>query len=165
MSQFWFFSRHLSTAERNYDVGNIRAASVDSCFCQALGATVSLSSSFHPQTSGQTERPNQDLESVLCCVTASNPSSWTSYLAWIEYVHNSMTSAATGMFPFGASLGYHQPLFPFQESELAVPSVQNALHCSQIIWKNTQWALLYCADSNKCTVARYRIPAQPGQMV
>ncbi len=33
-------------------------------FCRLLGATVSLSSGFHPQTNGQTERANQDLERV-----------------------------------------------------------------------------------------------------
>lgn len=53
-------------------------------FCQAFGATVSLSSGFQPQTNGQTERTNQDLESALCCVTATNPSSWYSQLNWIE---------------------------------------------------------------------------------
>ncbi len=34
-------------------------------FCKLLGATVSLSSGFHPQTNGQTERDNQDLERML----------------------------------------------------------------------------------------------------
>ncbi len=34
-------------------------------FCKLLGATVSLSSGFHPQTNGQTERANQDLERML----------------------------------------------------------------------------------------------------
>ncbi len=36
-------------------------------FCHLLGARVSLSSGFHPQTNGQTERANQDLERVLRC--------------------------------------------------------------------------------------------------
>ncbi|KAI2646401.1 Transposon Tf2-6 polyprotein [Labeo rohita] len=38
-------------------------------FCRLLGATVSLSSGFHPQSNGQTERANQDLE------RRANPSS------------------------------------------------------------------------------------------
>ncbi len=31
-------------------------------FCRLLGATVSLSSGYHPQSNGQTERANQDLD-------------------------------------------------------------------------------------------------------
>ena len=50
-------------------------------FCQSLGATVSLSSGFHPQTNGQAERANQDLEAALRCVASTNPSSWSSQLA------------------------------------------------------------------------------------
>lgn len=37
-------------------------------FCRLLGASVSLSSGFHPQSNGQTERANQDLERVLRCL-------------------------------------------------------------------------------------------------
>ncbi|XP_029309610.1 uncharacterized protein LOC115022817 isoform X2 [Cottoperca gobio] len=43
-----------------------------------------------PKTNGQTERANQDLEAAFRCVTARNPSSWSSQLAWIEYAHNSV---------------------------------------------------------------------------
>jgi hypothetical protein len=32
-----------------------------------LGASVSLSSGFHPQTNGQAERANQDLGTALRC--------------------------------------------------------------------------------------------------
>lgn len=49
-------------------------------FCQSLGTSVSLSSGFHPQTNGQTERANQDLEAALRCVASRNPTSWSSYL-------------------------------------------------------------------------------------
>ena len=37
-------------------------------FCQALGASVSLSSGYHLQTNGQTEWANQDLGAALRCV-------------------------------------------------------------------------------------------------
>lgn len=38
---------------------------LNNIFCQLLGATVGLSSGFHPQTNGQTEGFNQDLEMGL----------------------------------------------------------------------------------------------------
>lgn len=50
---------------------------------------VSLSSGFHPQANGQSERTNQDLEFTLWCVTASNPTFRPTYLLCMEYAHNS----------------------------------------------------------------------------
>lgn len=50
------------------------------CFCAALGASATLSSGYYPQTNGQTERANQDLEATLHCVAAQNPSNWAEHL-------------------------------------------------------------------------------------
>uniref|UniRef100_A0A3B3HG52 Gypsy retrotransposon integrase-like protein 1 n=1 Tax=Oryzias latipes TaxID=8090 RepID=A0A3B3HG52_ORYLA len=77
-------------------------------FCRAIGATARLSSGYHPQTNGQTERANQDLEAALRCVAASHPASWSIHLPWIEYC---LVTSATSLSPFMASNGY-QPL-PF----------------------------------------------------
>ena len=96
-------------------------------FCRGIGATVSLSSGYHPQTNGQAERANQALEATLRCVTTSKPTSWTLHLPWVEYSLNSMVSSATGLSPFQCSLGYQPPLFPSQETEVAVPSVRALL--------------------------------------
>ena len=137
-------------------------------FCAALGTQVSLSSGFHPQSNGQTERANQDLESALRCVAATNPSSWSTHLTWIEYAHNSLSSAATGISPFEASVGYQPPLFPAQEEEVAVPSVQHHLRRCRKVWRETRAALQRTAARNKCITDRHRTPApnySPGQEV
>lgn len=84
-------------------------------FCRAFGTTCSLTSGYHPQSNGQTERANQDLETALRCVMASNPTSWSSFLSWVEYAHNSLSSAATGMTPFMAAYGNQPPLLSAQE--------------------------------------------------
>lgn len=83
-----------------FDRGPQFVSKVWSEFCQSLGASVSLSSGFHPQTNGQAERAYQDLKAALRCVAAQNPSLWSSHLAWVEYTHNSLTSSATGVSPF-----------------------------------------------------------------
>ena len=49
-------------------------------FCHGIGATVSHSSGYHPQTNGQAERANQALEATLRCVTTSKPTSWSLHL-------------------------------------------------------------------------------------
>lgn len=57
-------------------------------FCQQIWATTSLSSDFHPQTNGQSEWANQDLEQALRRLRSQNPSYWSQQLSWIEYAHN-----------------------------------------------------------------------------
>lgn len=65
-------------------------------FCRALGAAVSLSSGYHPQSNGQIERANQDQETALRCICARNPASWSTHLTWDEYSHNSLDICSYG---------------------------------------------------------------------
>ena len=98
------------------DRGPQFASRVWSAFCKAVCTAASLSSGYHPPTNGWTERANQDLEAALRCVTAHHPVSWSSFLPWIEYAHNSLSCSATGMSPFMACYGFQPLLFPVQES-------------------------------------------------
>lgn len=121
-------------------------------FCTALGAKVSLSSGYHPQSSGQTERLNQELESTLHCLTTYNPATWSSHLPWIEYAHNTLISSATGLSPLEVSLGYQPPLFPEEEADLTVPSVRHHLPHCRCAWARTRQALLK-ATNHQCHYA------------
>ncbi|KAJ0059379.1 hypothetical protein NL108_016159 [Boleophthalmus pectinirostris] len=80
-------------------------------FCLLLGATVSLSSGYHPQSNGQTERINQQMETVLRCMASRNPSSWSQQLLWVEYSHNTLKSSATGFPHFNVLMGTSHPCF------------------------------------------------------
>lgn len=68
-------------------------------FCSMLGISISLTSSFHPQSDGQTERTNQDIKTKLCVLCWSDPSKWSHNLpqSWIESVINSLPSCTTGL--------------------------------------------------------------------
>ena len=52
------------------------------------GTTFNFSSSYHPQTDGQTEVVNQTLEMYLRCFTSSRPNEWVKWLPWSEYCYN-----------------------------------------------------------------------------
>lgn len=53
------------------DCGPQFASQVWKAVCKALGTTASLSSGYYPQINTQMELANQDLESVLRCVSSS----------------------------------------------------------------------------------------------
>ncbi|XP_077389003.1 uncharacterized protein LOC144026289 [Festucalex cinctus] len=137
-------------------------------FCKLLGATSSLSSGYHPQTNGQSERANQDLEAALRCVCLHNPESWSSHLSWIEYATNTLPSSATGLSPFKAAYGYQPPLFPSQEGSIELPTIQHHLRRAHKVWRETRAALSRSAARNKEIADRRRRPEpsyQPGDKV
>ncbi|KAJ8353467.1 hypothetical protein SKAU_G00210340 [Synaphobranchus kaupii] len=59
-------------------------------FCTLLGASVSLSSRFHPETNGQTECTDQSMESTVWCLAVANPTSWSLHLVWAKYARNTV---------------------------------------------------------------------------
>ncbi len=125
-------------------------------FCKLLGATVSLSSGFHPQSNGQTERANQDLEKVLRCLVSKNPSSWSQQLSMVEYAHNSFPVSSTGLSPFKCSLGYQPPIFPSLESEVAVPSTHAFVQRCRHTWSRARETLLQVGARTKAKTYRHR---------
>ncbi len=127
-------------------------------FCRQIGASASLSSGFHPQTNGQCERANQDLERMLRCLTSNNPSSWCQQLSWIEYARNSLPVAASGMSPFECSVGYKPPLFPSQEPDAAVPSALAFVQRCRRTWERVREILLRTAGRTKAAADRRRSP-------
>ncbi len=104
-------------------------------FCKLVGATASLSSGFHPESNGQTERINQDLETTLRCMVANNPTSWATYIIWAEYAHNTLQSSATGLSPFECQFGYTPPLFPEEESQVDVPLARRFVQRCRQTWR------------------------------
>lgn len=128
-------------------------------FCRLIGATVSLSSGFHPQSNGQTERYNQELETGLRCLVSHNPSKWSNKLLWIEYAHNSLPVSSTGMSPFQCVYGYQPPMFPDLEGEVTVPSAHALVRRCHLTWKKARSALLRASVRYKKAADQRRSPA------
>lgn len=137
-------------------------------FCALIGATASLSSGFQPQSNGQSERANQELETTLRCLVSSNPSTWSQQLDWVEYSHNSLPCVSTGLSPFQCALGYQPPLFPEQEVDVGVPSATTFVRRCHRTWKRARTALLRASARYQRQYDKHRTPApryRPGQMV
>ena len=128
-------------------------------FCALLGATVSLSSGHHPQSNGQTERLNQELEIGLRCLISQNPTTWSKNLIWVEYAHNTLPCSSTGLSPFQCAYGYQPPLFPSLEGEVRVPSALALIRRCRRIWNGARQVLLRTSARYKRAADRRRIPA------
>ena len=55
---------------------------------KGLNTTLNFSTSFHPQTDGQTERVNQVLEDLLRMYVKDQPGKWEDYLHLVEFAYN-----------------------------------------------------------------------------
>lgn len=96
------------------------------------------------------EQANQDLEFSLRCVASHLSASWSTHLPWVKYTHNSLISSAAGMSPFIVMNGFQPPLFPGQESDVAVPSIQAHRQRAHRVWRETHAALRRTAARNQC---------------
>jgi transposase InsO family protein len=64
------------------------------------GTKLCLSSSYHPQTDGATERVNQSLEAYLRCFAQTCPRQWAQWLSLAEYWYNTNWHSAFKKSPF-----------------------------------------------------------------
>jgi transposase InsO family protein len=82
-----------------------------------LGIQQNLSTAFHPQTDGLSERKNQWVEQYLRLVTSAQPEDWTEWLTIATTVHNNRQNATTKLSPNQILLGYDTRLTPATMNE------------------------------------------------
>jgi len=70
-----------------------------------LGIKTKLSTAFHPQTDGQTERMNQELEQYLRFFIENRQKDWLEWLAAAEFAVNNKVHMVTKVLPFMANYG------------------------------------------------------------
>lgn len=87
------------------------------------GVALHMSSSYHPQSDGQTERLNQSMETFLHCFVNSCPSKWSSWLAFAEFWYNFSPHSAIGRSPFEALYGYLPRHFGISVLDVHVPEL------------------------------------------
>jgi len=71
-----------------------------------MGVNHKMSTAFHPQTDGQTERLNQTLEQYLRAYVNHEQDNWVELLPLAQFAHNSAKNETTATSPFFANYGY-----------------------------------------------------------
>jgi hypothetical protein len=72
-----------------------------------LGVHHKLSTAYHAQTDGQTERLNQVLEQFLRCYVNYEQTNWVELLPAAQIAYNSAATSTTGVSPFFANYGFN----------------------------------------------------------
>jgi RNase H-like domain found in reverse transcriptase/Reverse transcriptase (RNA-dependent DNA polymerase)/Integrase zinc binding domain/Chromo (CHRromatin Organisation MOdifier) domain len=83
---------------------------------KGLGISQNLSTAFHPQTDGLSERANQWVEQYLRLITA-NQNEWSRWLPMATAVHNNSKNSTTGFAPSELLIGWEPPLTTEQRPE------------------------------------------------
>ncbi|KAJ9512039.1 hypothetical protein QJQ45_004614 [Haematococcus lacustris] len=88
------------------------------------GTRLLMSSAYHPQTDGQSERANRTVEDMLRPYLNHHKTDWDQHLAAVEFAYNSSTHVGTGFSPFYLNYGHHPrtPEALLQPPSTLVPS-------------------------------------------
>ena len=101
------FAEHGLPVSIISDRGSKFTSKLWAAICAALKVKVSLSTAFHPQTDGQTERVNQVLEHYVRLFTNYKQDDWSTLLQRAAFSYNNSNHSAIQMSPFMANFGYH----------------------------------------------------------
>lgn len=92
------------------------------------GVSLSMSSAYHPQSDGQTERVNQCMETFLRCFVNACASKWVDWIYLAEFWYNSSWHSALGFSPFQVLYGYSPKHFGIDTlSACPVPALDDWL--------------------------------------
>jgi len=98
-------AQHGMPRELVTDRGSVFTSNFWSALMQQFGVKHKLSTSYHPQTDGQTERMNQTLEQYLRCYVNSQQDNWVRLLPMAQYAYNSTPVESTQVSPFEMTYG------------------------------------------------------------
>jgi hypothetical protein len=92
-----------------------------------LGVTLAMTTAYHPQADGETERVNQDIGAYLRLFCSNNPEKWLELIAVMEFSHNNRIHAVTTKSPFYLMNGFEPRSLPTAFLKTNLPSVEDRM--------------------------------------
>lgn len=108
------------------DRGHLFKAAWWRTFLDMLSVKPNISTAFHPETDGQTERVNQTVQQHLRIFCDYLQDDWVDLLPLAEFAHNSTYHSAIGTTPFYANTGAH-PKMSITLKECNIPNTEERL--------------------------------------
>jgi transposase InsO family protein len=98
-----------------------------------LGTNLRLSSAYHPQTNGLTERTNRTIEQLLRNLINPDLTDWDQHLSSIQFCINSTENASTKISPMHLLYGHEprQPTSLIHTTDSPLPTVSKFLNSRQ----------------------------------
>jgi hypothetical protein len=116
---------------------------------KTLGIKSTMSTAYHPQTDGQTERFNQELEQYLRTFCNYRQDDWVKWLPLAQFAHNSQVTTSTGCSPFDLLYGFTPRSLPRIASDAPWPDVEVRLKALDDARDKARASLSLAADRMK----------------
>ena len=118
-------------------------------FFRMLDIQGNPSTAYHPQTDGQTERINQEIEQYLRIYVNHAQDDWVEWTALAEFTYNNRQQSSTGYSPFYLYTGHHPNMASNARRETHNESVEQFTERMKKIREDAQSALRNAADIMK----------------
>ena len=109
--------------------------------CKLLGIKRKMSTAYHPQTDGQTERVNQGLGGYLRIFVNYDQDDWYHLLPLAEFAYNNSVTTAHDMTLFFTNYQYHPQTEWLKEREAQNPGANLYAHWMQTIHQQARQSL------------------------
>jgi transposase InsO family protein len=145
------------------DRGPQFASQVMRDLCKRLGIQLKLSTAFHPQTNGQTERMNRDLQQYLRLFTAEKQDEWVDWLPLAQFSYNTKKQASTQKSPFEVTrsyvprMGFEQRITKAPAAEKFTSIMKNTLAETKANLEKAQDRMKAQADKHRSIAPKYQI--------
>jgi len=103
-------------------------------FLGLSGIRPRMSTAFHPQTDGQTERLNQTIKAYRRAFISKEQDDWARLVLMAEFAYNNLTTTGNGMSPFYANYGFHPAAMHPASTEPLNPASQVYAHWMHAVY-------------------------------
>jgi hypothetical protein len=131
----YVFTNHGTPTKITSDRDKLFTSNMWQSLADQLGIEHRLSTAYHPQTNGQTERVNQTLEQYLRHYVNFQQDDWAGLLPMAQFAYNNAMHATTKETPFFANYGFNPTIIgepigrqPLAESSRLLATGLKQLH-------------------------------------